>query len=134
QREQYLEQGYVVVPRLLEGADLRELDEMANRLLDGALRPELDYQGYLPDHIYTFWEPGLKDRDDLPRRQRVRLMSNMCYHHPYFRRLARHPAIRSVVADLYQSGVRVFSDTLFMKPARHGIEAALHQDTAFWPK
>ena len=39
-----------------------------------------------------------------------------------------------MLAGLYNSGVRVFSDTLFMKPAHHGIEASLHQDTAFWPK
>jgi ectoine hydroxylase-related dioxygenase (phytanoyl-CoA dioxygenase family) len=58
----------------------------------------------------------------------------MCHHHPYFKALVRHPAIYDVVAGLYESGVRVFSDTLFMKPARHGIEAAPHQDTAFWPK
>ena len=28
----------------------------------------------------------------------------------------------------------MFADTAFMKPARHGIAAAPHQDTAFWPK
>lgn len=134
QRELFLAQGYVIVPALLAGDELRELDQMADRLLDGGLRPEIAYRGHLPDDFYTFWEPGLKERADLPRRQRVRLMSNMCHHHGYFHGLARHGAIRAVIADLYQSGVRLFSDTLFMKPAHHGIEAALHQDTAFWPK
>ncbi len=133
-RDQFLDQGYAVVPSLFQGVELAELGRMADLLLDGELKPEIPYRGYLPDHFYTFWEPRFKDRDDLPRRQRVRLMSNMCWHHPYFRALSRHPAIRAVVAGLFESGVRIFSDTLFMKPARHGIEAALHQDTAFWPK
>ncbi len=107
---------------------------MTDRLLDGELQPELAYRGWTPDHLYTFWEPGMEDRTDLPRRDRVRLMANMYHHHPYFRALGSHPAIHGVVASIYETGVRFFADTVFVKPAHHGIEAALHQDTAFWPK
>ena len=134
QRRAFLDEGYVVTPNLVGDADLAELDRMANRLLDGELKPEIPYGDHLPDHFYTFWEPGMQDRTDLPRRERIRLMASMCRHHPYFRALVRHPAIYEVLAGLFGSGVRVFNDSLFMKPARHGIEAALHQDTAFWPK
>ena len=134
QRRAFLEEGYVVAPGLLDGEGLAELDRMADRLLDGQLTPEIPYGDYLPDHFYTFWEPGMKDRADLPRRERIRLMAGMCHHHAYFRALVRHPAIYQVLAGLFGSGVQVFGDSLFMKPAHHGIEAALHQDTAFWPK
>lgn len=34
-RERFLEQGYLVVPGLIAGEVLKELDRMANRLLDG---------------------------------------------------------------------------------------------------
>ena len=105
-----------------------------DRLLDGELNPELAYEDWLPDHFYTFWEPEMKDRTDLPRRDRVRLMSNMYHHHPWFKSFGGHPMIYDVVSSLFQTGVKMYSDAVFMKPARHGIEAALHQDTAFWPK
>ncbi|MAE63643.1 MAG: hypothetical protein CMJ18_05175 [Phycisphaeraceae bacterium] len=134
QRNAFVKDGYVVVPDLIGPEALAELDRMADRLLDGELKPQLPYEGHVPDHFYTFWEPAAEGRSDLPRRDRVRLMANMCRHHPYFRALVRHPAIYRVLSCLFGTGVRVFSDSLFMKPARHGIEAAMHQDTAFWPK
>ncbi len=100
-RRQFREEGYLVIPELIDGEDLKELDVMVNRLLDGELQPEIPYRGYLPDHFYTFWEPGRKDRTDLPRRQRIRFMASMCYHHPYFRALARNRAIHDVFAGLF---------------------------------
>ncbi|HEV2295418.1 MAG TPA: phytanoyl-CoA dioxygenase family protein [Tepidisphaeraceae bacterium] len=129
------EQGYVVVHNLMSAAELAELSGMSDRLLDGELKPDLAYDGQLPADFYTFWEPGMKERHDLPRRLRVRLMSWMCYHHSWFWEFACRPAIADVMSELYGGGgVQIFSDTVFMKPPRHGIEAAPHQDTAFWPK
>jgi len=134
QRKHFEQEGYLIIRRLISGNDLLEVDRMIDRLLDGELQPVTPYQGWLPDHFYTFWEPQLKDRTELPRRDRVRLMANMYHHHPYFRSVGGHPAIYDVISSLFQTGVQMFSDTVFMKPAHHGIEAALHQDTAFWPK
>ncbi len=134
QRKQYLEDGYVIVRGLISGKDLAELDRMVDRLLDGALQPETAYQGWQPAAFYTFWEPDMQNRADLPRRERVRLMSNMSHHHPYFRDFGCQLAIYKVVSSLFGTGVRMFSDTVFVKPAHHGIQAALHQDTAFWPE
>lgn len=132
-RKQFEEDGYLVVRNLITGNDLVELDRMIDRLLDGELNPETDYQGWMPEHFYTFWEPEMKDRTDKPRRERVRLMSNMFHHHRYFRAIGSHHSIYEVISFLFQSGVQMFSDTVFMKPAHHGIEAAMHQDTSFWP-
>ena len=134
EREHFHSQCYLVVPRLISGSDLTELDRMVDQLLDGKLEPTLAYQGWTPRQFYTFWEPQMKDQTQLPRRDRVRLMSNMYHHDPYFRSLGSHPAIYDVAAALFQDGVQMFTDAVFMKPAHHGIEAALHQDTSFWPK
>ena len=133
-RKQYFDDGYLIVRGLIYGKDLAELDRMVDRLLDGALKPETAYKGWRPTAFYTFWEPDTQDRADLPRRERVRLMSNMYHHHPYFSEFSCHRAIYEVVSSLYGTGVRMFSDTVFVKPGHHGIEAALHQDTAFWPE
>ena len=134
QKHAFQQDGFVVFPKLLAGDDLAELDAMCDAVLDGKLAPVTPFEGWLPDHFYTFWEPGLQDRDDLPRRQRVRLMSNMCRHHPYFHAIVRHPRIVTALQGLLDDDVMVRSDTIFMKPAHHGIEAALHQDTAFYPR
>ena len=134
QRKHFLQEGYLIVRQLISGSDLGELDQMIDRLLDGELQPVTEYKGWLPDHFYTFWEPEMEGRTEIPRRDRVRLMSNMYHHHPYFRSMGGHRAICEVILELYQDGVQFFSDTVFMKPAHHGIEAACHQDTAFWPK
>ena len=134
-KRQFDDRGYVVLPDLMTGAELAELSEMSDRLLDGQLKPDLAYNGETPDDFYTFWEPGMKERQDLPRRLRVRLMSWMCYHHSWFWEFACRPAIAGTMSELFGGGdVQIFSDTVFMKPPRHGIEAAPHQDTAFWPK
>jgi len=134
QRVQFESEGYLVVRGLIGDDDLRELDQMVDRLIDGELKPVVAYKDWLPDHFYTFWEPGMEGRTDLPRRDRIRLMSNMYQHHPYFKAMGSHRAIYDVISLLYKDGVRIFSDTVFIKPARHGIEASLHQDTAFWPR
>ena len=134
-RNEFEKQGYIVVPNLLKPHELAELSRMADRLLDGELKPDLAYDSDLPADFYTFWEPSMKERGDLPRRMRVRLMSWMCYHHSWFWDFARHPSIAGLISDLFGGGdIKIFSDTVFMKPPRHGIAAAPHQDTAFWPK
>ncbi len=104
QRKQFERQGYLIIRRLISGSDLLELDRMIDRLLDGELKPVTAYEGWLPDYFYTFWEPEMKDRTELPRRDRVRLMSNMYHHHPYFRAIGSHPTIYDVIPSLYQTG------------------------------
>jgi len=133
-KQGYQEQGLLVIPKLISDDKLDELSRMADRLIDGELKPEIPYDGKTPPDFYTFWEPGMKERTDLPRRRRIRQMSFMCYHHPYFRDFIRYRAIYDVLAELFGCAVQIFSDALVVKPAHGGIEAALHQDTAFWPK
>lgn len=128
------ENGYVVVRGLLSKPEISELSAMIDRLLDGELKPDLARDGSTPDEFGVNWEPNLKDRDDLPRRERVRLVSWLYQQHSYFKKFAAHPAIYDVAAKLFGSGVQIFGDAVFMKPARHGIAAAPHQDTAFWAK
>jgi len=116
-RNQFEQEGYLVVRSLISGDELYVLDRMVDLLLNGLLKPEVAYKDWLPEQFYTFWEPGMKDRTDLPRPERVRLMSNMYHHHSYFRSMGGHPRIYNVVSSLLQSCVQMFSDTVFMKPA-----------------
>lgn len=125
--------GYLIVRDLVAGEELQALDQLADATLDGEIKPVDAYKGWQPPMFYTFWEPGFEHRSDLPRRERVRSMSNMCHHHPAWRKAAQSPAICEVVASLYgQSGggVQILSDGLYMKPGG-GLGANMHQDTGF---
>lgn len=128
------EKGYIIVRGLLPAVEIDELSTMINKVLDGELKPELAVNGVVPEEFGVGWEPGLVDRTDLPRRERVRLVSWLYHQHPYFKKLLAHPAIFDVASQLFNSGVQIFGDAVFIKPARHGIAAAPHQDTAFWNK
>ena len=67
--------GYVVVRGLITGDDLQALDRLVDRTLDGELVPVSAYKGWLPPQFYTHWEPGFEEREELPRRDRVRSMA-----------------------------------------------------------
>jgi ectoine hydroxylase-related dioxygenase (phytanoyl-CoA dioxygenase family) len=134
QKYQYEKDGYLIVPNLFSPEEMQELSRVADKLLDGELKPDLPYKGKVADDFVVDFERELRDRNALPRRERVRLISWMCLHHSYFRHLAGHPAIYDVVASLYDSGVQIFSDTIFMKAAHHGSDIPPHQDSAFLPK
>jgi ectoine hydroxylase-related dioxygenase (phytanoyl-CoA dioxygenase family) len=134
QQRQYREQGYVVVPDLITDAELAGIRAMVERLIDGELKPELTYNGNVAEDFAITWEVGLEERNDLPRRDRIRNVSWMCLHHPYFLWLGGHPAIYEVAAGLFGTGIQIFSDTVFIKPAHHGSEIPPHQDSAFWAK
>jgi len=133
QFQTYERQGYIIVEDLIPSAELAALSAMTHRLLDGGLKPEMAYDGKIPAEFYTFWEPGLEDREEIPRRDRIRLMSRMAFHHPYFWKFACHPNIYAVISALLDDGVQLFGESIFRKPAHHGIDAAPHQDMAFWP-
>ena len=131
--QRYRAEGYVVVPGLITGDDLRALERLVDLTLDGKLKPVHAYKGWLPPEFYTHWEPGYEELAGLPRRDRVRSMANMYHHHPEWRKVGQHPAICEVVASLYQqssSGVQFLNDAVWMKPSG-GLGATLHQDTGF---
>ncbi len=86
---------------------------MANKLLDGLLKPEKLYRGKKPNEFYTLWEPGVQDRKDLPRRDRVRLMSYMGFYHPFFWEVNAHPAIVDVMREIWGTGVQ-YSPTRYL--------------------
>jgi phytanoyl-CoA hydroxylase len=136
QSGQWQRDGYVIVRDLLPRDEFAELERAIDGVLDGQLRPERPGKdGVVPEDFSVTWEPETKDRTDLPRRQRVRLISWLAPHHGYFHRLAAHPRIYEMVSELFGGDdVKLFSDTIFVKPARHGIEAPPHQDSVFWPR
>lgn len=134
QRELYRSRGYIVVKGLVPEDELRQLSHKVDRVLDGELRPSLAWRGALPQHFQVSWEPAMESREDLERRARIRFVFGMARHDPFFRKFNRSPALCGLIASLFgSSGVQnLFGDQLFCKPPG-GVQAAMHQDTAFWP-
>ena len=127
-REIFLRDGYLVVPRLLSGSELLELDRMVYRLLDGDLKPDREWKGNVLEDFHARFEPGMEERDDIPRRDRIRTASGLFHYSSYFNTLGRSAAITSVLSSLFGGdGVQMlFGDMVFVKPP-NGIESALHQ-------
>jgi phytanoyl-CoA hydroxylase len=136
QRELYRSRGYVVIKGLIPNDQLRELSEKADRILDGELRPSLPWRDKLPEQFGVSWEPAMEAREDLERRARIRFVFGMARHDSFFREFNRSSALCGIMASLFESsGVKnLFGDQLFCKPPNGGVQAAMHQDTAFWPQ
>eukprot|EP01043_Picozoa_sp_COSAG02_P040927 COSAG02_NODE_3351_length_6887_cov_19.626547_2_plen_310_part_00 len=132
----YRSRGYIVIKGLIPKEELRELSQNVDRILDGELRPSLPWRGTLPQQFRVSWEPGLQAREDLERRARIRFVFGMARHDPFFRNFNRSPTLCGIMASLFRSnGVQnLFGDQLFCKPPNGGVQAAMHQDTAFWPR
>lgn len=136
QRGLYASRGYIVVAGLISHDELVGLSRNIDSILDGNLRPSLPWRGNQPpEHFPLAWEPGKNDREDIPRRDRIRFIFGMARHDPFFRAFNRSSKLCGMMASLFESsGVQnLFGDQVFAKPP-NGVEAAMHQDTAFWPR
>lgn len=88
----YREHGYVMVPDLLDAAELAEVRREADRIVDGA-------QGVTTDNeVYDF------EDSHQPDRPRVRRIKEPHAVSPVFARLLRHPRLLSVYSAVRLTG------------------------------
>jgi ectoine hydroxylase-related dioxygenase (phytanoyl-CoA dioxygenase family) len=64
---------------------------------------------------------------------RIRNIFHLHRFSPVCMNLAQHPKIISVVENILGSPLRLYSSSLFAKPAEVGTQVPLHQDMAYWP-
>ncbi|MFD0716626.1 phytanoyl-CoA dioxygenase family protein [Paenibacillus sp. GCM10027626] len=129
QKHFFAENGYLVVPDLLSPDQLAELKTMVDRVLDGSVKPE---RGRPDGDFMLQLEPGVKDRADIPRKDKIRVAFHLCHTHSYFWNHAARPEIVDVIESLLGPQIRLYTDQLFVKPANHGSEVPFHQDHAYW--
>jgi ectoine hydroxylase-related dioxygenase (phytanoyl-CoA dioxygenase family) len=79
------------------------------------------------------WEPALKDRADLPRARRIRVMFHLSHRDPWFWGHATRPEIVDTVENLLGPDLIYYTDQLFVKGAYNGSAVPWHQDSAYWP-
>jgi phytanoyl-CoA hydroxylase len=117
----YREQGYLVVPDVLESETLGTLRRDLAVILEGARE--------VTSHTDVYdLEPG--HRADDPRVRRIKTPHKFF---PAFERLTRHPRLLAVLQALLGSRVRLHGSKLNMKSPKYGSPVEWHQDWAFYP-
>ena len=121
QIEEYNRVGAIVVPDVLDAAELAELRAVTEGFVDRARAVAAH------DAIYD-----LED-SHTPATPRVRRIKAPHLHHDAYARLVRHPRITALLHALWPSGVRFDTAKLNMKSAGFGAAVEWHQDWAFYP-
>jgi ectoine hydroxylase-related dioxygenase (phytanoyl-CoA dioxygenase family) len=121
QIEEYDRIGAIVVPDVLNAAELAELRAVTDGFVARAR------QVTQHDAIYD-----LED-SHTPQLPRVRRIKAPHLHHDAYARLVRHPRIVAILQSLWPSGVRFDTAKLNMKSAGFGAAVEWHQDWAFYP-
>src|SRR5258705_4647631 len=117
----YQEQGYIVVPNLIDEATVALLQARTDFYLESARgKPTSDAVHDLED----------SHRPDVPR---VRRIKEPCSLDGLFHATARHPAILAVVANLLGPDLRYHHSKINIKAAGYGAAVEWHQDWAFYP-
>ena len=117
----YHEQGYLAVPDVLSPAEVAELRQVTDELV------EASRQVSAHTDVYDL-EPGHS-----PAAPKVRRIKNPDRVHSAYDRALRHPAMLDIVEQLVGPGVRYRSTKLNMKSAGYGSPVEWHQDWAFYP-
>ncbi len=122
QIETYRRDGYLVIPRLIEGEQLAELRALTDRIVAEARGVSAN------DDLYDL-EPSHSAA--LPRVRRLKPAIFKRYE--FFRALTRDPKITSVLSGLLGPNIRLYGGKLNMKSAGYGSPVEWHQDWAFYP-
>jgi ectoine hydroxylase-related dioxygenase (phytanoyl-CoA dioxygenase family) len=117
----YRNQGYLVVPDVLEPPMLDAVRHEMARILAGA-------RGVTSHTDMYDLEPG--HRPDAPRVRRVKTPHRFF---PLFQQLMRHPRLVAILQDLLGPGVRLHGSKINLKSPRYGSPVEWHQDWAFYP-
>src|SRR6185295_4997738 len=117
----YQDQGYLVVPDVLDAVILDVVRVEMACILDGARAATTHTDRY-------DLEPG--HRPDDPRVRRVKMPHRF---YPVFTELMRHPRLVAVLTDLLGPDVRLHGSKINLKSPRYGSPVEWHQDWAFYP-
>jgi ectoine hydroxylase-related dioxygenase (phytanoyl-CoA dioxygenase family) len=122
QIDTYRRDGYLVIPRLIEGEQLAELRALTDRIVAEARGVAAN------DDLYDL-EPSHSSA--LPRVRRLK--PAIFKRYDFFRALTRDPKITSILSGLLGPNIRLYGGKLNMKSAGYGSPVEWHQDWAFYP-
>jgi ectoine hydroxylase-related dioxygenase (phytanoyl-CoA dioxygenase family) len=116
----YRENGYILVPNVLDPPTVASLRREMESILDGARS--------VAQHTDVYdLEPG--HRPDAPRVRRIKAPHRL----PVFDQLFRHAGLVAIVQALLGPGIRLHGSKINLKAPRYGSPVEWHQDWAFYP-
>ena len=119
--DHYGQHGYALVPGLLNDGEVATLRAVTDRIEGEAFG--------VGDETSVFdFEDG--HTPDAPRIQRIKKPHRV---DPFYKTLARHPAILAVLRRIIGENIRLSHSKINMKAARLGSPLEWHQDWAFAP-
>jgi phytanoyl-CoA hydroxylase len=124
--EAYHRDGYVVVEDLLNS------EEVAS--LRGRLR-EYTHGGRSPDGLAIQVEPRIQRGElkvDHPG-DGIRKIDFLVQNDDVFRKLGTHPNIISIIEQIVGPDIKIFRNSLLLKPPEVGSAKGMHQDSPYWP-
>ena len=122
QIEAWRRDGYLVIPRLIEGEQLAELRALTDRIVAEASGIAQS------DELYDL---EASHSANLPRVRRLK--PAIFKRYDFFRALTRDPKIMSILSGLLGPNIRLYGGKLNMKSAGYGSPVEWHQDWAFYP-
>ncbi|MBS0550049.1 MAG: phytanoyl-CoA dioxygenase family protein [Proteobacteria bacterium] len=122
QIETYRRDGYLVIPRLIQGEQLAELRALTDRIVSEARGVAAN------DDLYDL---EASHSATLPRVRRLK--PAIFKRFEFFRALTRDPKITSILTGLLGPDIRLYGGKLNMKSAGYGAPVEWHQDWAFYP-
>jgi phytanoyl-CoA hydroxylase len=120
QIEHYRREGYVVVPKLFDTADLKKADDVIREMTREALTQ--DYSKIME------LEPELVDGERVARR-----IYDPFEQHELFESMAKDLRILDRIESLIGPNIGIHNSKLNMKPARVGSVVDWHQDLTYFP-
>jgi ectoine hydroxylase-related dioxygenase (phytanoyl-CoA dioxygenase family) len=124
--EFYQRTGYSVVEGLLQG---NEVDALRNRVR------EYTHLGRPATHLKIQIEPRVERGElkvDHPG-DGIRKIDGLVENDDLFRKLGTHPNIVSIVKQILGPDVKLFRNTVLLKPPGVGSPKGMHQDSPYWP-
>lgn len=118
----YEENGYLVVPALLEPAEVDDLRKALDEVLAEAEGLEASNAKF-----------ALSSPDPVTGRRYVKRVFNPIARHDAFRRLVSHPRVLDVVEELIGPDITLQQTKLNLKPPAEDARFEWHQDYPFFP-
>lgn len=126
QLEAYDRDGYVVVEDLLTDVEVQALGQRLREYTHGG-RPT--------DRLRLQVEPRVQRGElavDHPG-DGIRKIDGLVEGDEPFRRLGRHDNIVGIIAQILGPDLKLFRNSLLLKPPQVGSQKGMHQDSPYWP-
>lgn len=122
----YQRDGYILVEDLLPAAEVAALRDRLREYTHGGRPPAglaVQVEPRVQRGELTVGHPG----------DGIRKIDYLVQNDDLFRRLGTHPNIVGIIAQIVGPDIKLFRNSLLLKPPEVGSQKGWHQDSPYWP-